>query len=135
MLRLKLADIDQVQVNGDRDRLKQVLLNLVGNAIQYTPQGGEVYMSLAIIGETGCGIIVRDTGPGIPPKTLPYIFERFLFVPRNRAHVRGPAVLGWGFRSCNGSSRTTGERSRLNRKRDKGRPFGLYVLPIIGKPK
>jgi nucleoside-diphosphate-sugar epimerase len=46
-----LNDIDQVMVNGDRDRLKQVFLNLVANAIQYTPQGGDVFLSMSKIGE------------------------------------------------------------------------------------
>ena len=46
-VRLKLANIDQMQMLGDRDRLKQVLLNVVANAIQYTPQAGEVLVSLS----------------------------------------------------------------------------------------
>jgi signal transduction histidine kinase len=45
-VRVHLNEIDQVYVNGDRDRLKQVFINLVANAIQYTPQGGDVYLSL-----------------------------------------------------------------------------------------
>ncbi|HET9587503.1 MAG TPA: histidine kinase dimerization/phospho-acceptor domain-containing protein, partial [Anaerolineales bacterium] len=45
-VRVHLNEIDQVYVNGDRDRLKQVLINLAANAIQYTPQGGEVFLSL-----------------------------------------------------------------------------------------
>ena len=74
---LKIADIDQIQLNGDRDRLKQVLLNLVANAIQYTPQGGDVIMGLARIGDQA-RIIVRDTGPGIPARTCPSSLTGFI---------------------------------------------------------
>ena len=48
---VRLNEIDQAYVNGDRDRLKQVFINLVANAIQYTPQGGDVFLSLEKIGE------------------------------------------------------------------------------------
>jgi heavy metal sensor kinase len=75
-LQLRMTEIDQVQVNGDRDRLKQVLLNLVGNALQYTPAGGQVTLALRKTGERS-QLVVTDTGPGILPQDLPHIFERF----------------------------------------------------------
>ena len=114
---LKIADIDQIQFKGDRDRLKQVLLNLVGNAIQYTPQGGDVRMGLARIGDQA-RIIVRDTGPGIRSEDLPYIFDRFI-AARSRAHVLHRRALAWGFPSQNGLWKITGERSMLNQKKDR----------------
>src|SRR5258706_12282716 len=85
-----LNDIDQLVVNGDRDRLKQVLLNLVANAIQYTPQGGDVFLSLAKVGEQA-RLVVRDTGPGIPPEDLPHILDRFFRPekPRTRSISSG----------------------------------------------
>lgn len=73
---LKLGDMDQVQIIGDRDRIKQVILNLVGNAIQYTPQGGRVTLALQQT-DKFAQIIVNDNGRGIPEEDLPHIFERF----------------------------------------------------------
>jgi two-component system OmpR family sensor kinase len=65
-----------LQVLGDRDALKQVLLALVDNALVHTSPGTAIYLSSAPDGEC-IAISVRDTGPGIPPETLPRIFERF----------------------------------------------------------
>jgi two-component system OmpR family sensor kinase len=63
-------------VTGDPDRLEQALQNLASNALRYTPDGGEIIWSAARSGST-VTVTVRDTGPGIPPEHLPYIFNRF----------------------------------------------------------
>jgi two-component system OmpR family sensor kinase len=82
-LQLRLGDIDQVLVCGDRDRLKQVLVNLVGNGIQYTPAGGEVLVGLGKENNQA-RLTVSDNGPGIPAETLPHIFERFFRAEKSR---------------------------------------------------
>lgn len=90
--RVHLNQIDEAVVNGDRDRLKQVMLNLVANAIQYTPYGGEVFLSLSRIGDQA-RLIVRDTGPGIPARDLPFIFDRFYRAEKSRTRSK---VSGFG---------------------------------------
>lgn len=84
---LKLTEIDEALVSGDRDRLKQVLLNLVSNAIQYTPPGGEVLVSMAKA-DGAVSVTVRDSGPGIPPDDLPHIFERFYRGEKSRSRSK-----------------------------------------------
>lgn len=97
---LKLVEIDQAVVSGDRDRLKQVLINLVSNAIHYTPAGGEVFLSLSRTEDT-VQITVRDTGPGIPAKDLPHIFDRFYRGEKSRTRSKntgfglGLSIADW----------------------------------------
>jgi len=85
---LKIADLDQVRVKGDPDRLKQVMVNLVANAIQHTPATGEVSVSLGK--SDGLAVFtVSDTGPGIPAEDRPFIFERFYRGEKSRKREKG----------------------------------------------
>lgn len=88
-----VVEIDQVCVIGDADRLKQLLWNLIGNALKYTPAGGQVKMSLSKA-EGWARLSVEDSGVGIPPEDLPYIFDRFYRVDKARNRQQGGAGLG-----------------------------------------
>ena len=90
---VSIGEIDQAVVTGDRDRLKQLLLNLVSNAVTYTPEGGRVTLGLARVNEFA-RIAVSDTGVGIPPDELPHIFDRFYRVDKARSRLMGGAGLG-----------------------------------------
>lgn len=94
-INLRLVDIDQMLVTGDRDRLKQVLVNLVGNALQYTPAGGTVTLALRKVGERA-QLIVSDTGTGISPQDLPHIFERFYRSEKSRKRQGSTSGFGLG---------------------------------------
>ena len=65
------------RVHGDRDKLRRVLENLVGNAVKYTSRGGQVAVALKPASDR-IEIVVRDDGPGIPPQLLPRIFDRYV---------------------------------------------------------
>jgi two-component system OmpR family sensor kinase len=90
---VKLVEVDQVTVLGDADRLKQLFLNLVDNAIKYTPEGGSVELSLSKKGGWA-QFEVCDTGIGIPPENLSHIFDRFYRVDKARARAHGGSGLG-----------------------------------------
>lgn len=82
-----------VTVEGDRARLKQVVVNLLDNAIKYTPSGGRV--SLEVRPEHGYAVLeVSDNGPGIPPDALAHVFKRFYRVDGSRSREQGGAGLG-----------------------------------------
>jgi heavy metal sensor kinase len=93
-VQLGIGDIDQAVVLGDRDRLKQLLLNLVSNALKYTPEGERVTLGLTRPAADWARVVVSDTGAGIPPDELPHIFERFYRVDKARARAQGGAGLG-----------------------------------------
>lgn len=79
---------------ADRDRLAQVLLNLVRNAITYTPPGGIVSINLVRADETHVALTVADTGIGIPPEDLDRIFDRFYRTDASRTRASGGFGLG-----------------------------------------
>lgn len=81
------------QVLADKDRIDQVLLNLVGNALQYTPSGGKVTIS-ARAQDGEIHIAVADTGIGIPPEHLPHLFTRFYRVDKSRSRAGGGSGIG-----------------------------------------
>jgi signal transduction histidine kinase len=127
-LHVHLNEIDQVLVTGDRDRLKQVLINLVANAVQYTPPGGEVFISLEKIGEQA-RIICRDTGPGIPAEDLPHIFDRFYRAEKSR--TRGKATgFGLGLSIANWIVERHSGRIEVNSKEGQGTSFAIW-LPVL----
>lgn len=79
---------DIPDVNGDRERIEQVITNIVSNAVKYTPDGGKIDM---LVGTSGKNVFVRvaDNGIGIPEKDLPRLFDRFYRVDKARSRESG----------------------------------------------
>lgn len=88
---LSELDTSLVPVPGDRNRLKQLLLNLLTNAIKYNQRGGKVFIRLARVDDR-VELAVQDTGRGIPRESLPHIFERFYRVPEREGRVGGTGL-------------------------------------------
>ncbi|MGA8941133.1 MAG: phosphate regulon sensor histidine kinase PhoR, partial [Thermoactinomyces sp.] len=81
------------EVEVDKDRLRQILLNLLSNAMNYTPQGGQIKVRATKSSSHFC-LEISDTGIGIPEQDLPRIFERFYRVDKARARDSGGTGLG-----------------------------------------
>ena len=80
-------------VQGDRDKLSQVIINLLSNAMKYIPQGGQINVTLSG-SDSVATLEVSDNGPGIPPEHLPYIFERFYRADASRNRGTGGSGIG-----------------------------------------
>ena len=78
------------KVEADRDRLKQVVINLVGNALKFTPAGGRITLSSSLH-ERSWVLSIEDTGPGIEPEDLPHLFDHF-FRGREQRKVGGTGL-------------------------------------------
>jgi heavy metal sensor kinase len=93
-VRLKLEnDSPPIALNGNQELIRRLILNLLDNAVKYTPAGGEI--SLALARENGnAEIVVRDSGIGIPESAQPRVFDRFYRVDKARARAMGGAGLG-----------------------------------------
>jgi heavy metal sensor kinase len=92
-IHLESSGLRTVVVPGDRGRLKQVIVNLLDNAIRFTPRGGTVTL-LTAREENYLILEVRDTGIGIPPSALQHVFDRFYRVDEARSRDDGGAGLG-----------------------------------------
>ncbi len=80
-------------IHGDAGQLKQLLINLLDNAIRHTPRGGSVTVTLQPSGNKVC-LTVEDTGSGIEPEHLPHVFDRFYRADRARDRESGGTGLG-----------------------------------------
>jgi len=90
---VKCASIQKVFVSGDRARLKQVVVNLLDNAIKYTSRGGAIQLS--VTRQNGHAILdVADSGIGIPSEAVPHVLDRFFRVDKARTRDEGGAGIG-----------------------------------------
>jgi PAS domain S-box-containing protein len=124
------ADVapDLPPVRCDRERVLQVLSNLIGNAVKFTPQGGSV--TVRAVGRQGASVVlaVEDTGPGLDPDVLPRIFER-----RWRADPTSPDGSGLGLYIANGIVQAHGGRMWAESRPGEGSRF-LFTLPVVEAP-
>jgi len=83
-----------VLVNADRQRLNQVLANLLGNTLRYTDEGGQARITLDLLDASRCRIRIDDSAPGVPDAALARMFERFFRVDESRSRAGGGSGLG-----------------------------------------
>jgi len=132
-------------VDADPDRVGQILRNLLTNAVNYTPPGGQITVAAKLAGadasatpvlSSGEGlspwveVSVRDTGIGIAPEHLPYVFERFYRADKSRARVSGGAGLGLAI--VKQLVEAHGGRVWAESAPGSGATFG-FILPVSGQ--
>lgn len=130
-LKLTIGEIDQVLVCGDQDRLKQVMVNLVGNAIKYTPAGGEVIVGVGKE-KNRARITVSNNGPGIPKEDLPHIFERFYRGEKSRTRSRDGKGFGLGLSIAYWIVRNHNGQIEVSSTENEGTTFRIW-LPLFDK--
>jgi len=113
---------------GDQDRLKQVLVNLIGNSIKYTPAGGEIVVGLGKV-DSRARLTVSDNGPGISPEDLPHIFERFYRGEKSRTRQKDGKGFGLGLSIAYWIIRNHGGEIEVESQLGKGTTFCIW-LPL-----
>jgi signal transduction histidine kinase len=116
---------EKCPVNADKTRLRQILINLITNAIKHTPRGGRVSVSAKISPDGGVLFTVEDTGSGIEPEQAKRIFERFYQVPA--AHGRESRGLGLGLNIVEGLVRLHKGRVWVDSEPGIGSKFFVFL--------
>jgi signal transduction histidine kinase len=93
-IRIHLLERDRIQIALDQDKIKQAMINIIGNAIKFTPENGDIYVRIYSSPKETITIEVEDTGIGIPDEDIKYVFDRFYRVDGARARNSGGTGLG-----------------------------------------
>jgi signal transduction histidine kinase len=117
-------------VLGDAQWIKQALINLLDNALHYTPAGGAVTIRMQAVGD-GVVVAVEDTGHGIEPEHLPHLFERFYRTDWARAKDAGGTGLGLPI--VKEIAEAHGGTISVTSQVDKGSVFSLR-FPVLSRP-
>ena len=133
-LDVSMPVMEGATVMGDRTRLRQLFLNLVTNAIKYTPRGGRVELRLARSARGDQAIVsVRDTGIGIAAADLPYVFERFWRADRARSRGAERGGFGLGLAISQYIAQAHGGSLTVQSRLGRGTTFTV-TLPVAGAP-
>jgi heavy metal sensor kinase len=124
---VSISKLDEITVMGDPVRLRQLMLNLVDNAIKYTPEGGQVILSLQRL-NGDANFTVEDTGIGIPPRDIRRIFDRFYRVDKSRSRL--PDGLGLGLSISKWVAEAHGGRLLAESRVGSGSRFTV-ILPAV----
>ncbi len=125
---LHLDVTEEIRLMGDELRLRQLFLNLVANAVNYTPEGGAIEISLAMV-DGEARVTVSDTGIGISAEHLPHIFDRFYRV--DKARNREDGGTGLGLAIVKSLAEAHGGRVEVSSVPDEGTTFTVF-LPARG---
>ena len=124
-----IAFLEQVKINGDEVRLRQMVWNILHNGIKYTQPGGELKVSL--LEESGFALLsIQDTGIGIPEKDLPFIFDRFYRVDKARSKDEGGSGLGLSI--CRHIAEAHKGKIKVESKPGLGTRFKIHI-PSTGR--
>jgi two-component system, OmpR family, sensor kinase len=130
-LKVTMPKVENSVVNGDRTRLRQLFLNLITNAIKYTPRGGDVELRLTA-SEEEATFSVRDTGIGIAAIDLPNIFDRFYRADRVRSRQSERGGFGLGLSISQWIAQAHGGSLSVQSRLHRGSTFTVS-LPVYGR--
>lgn len=129
LLSLNIPESYHLYIEGNEDQIYRMLLNLVNNAIKYTPVGGEVKINISVNNNLGF-ITIEDTGFGIPAADIPHIFDRFYRVNLDRSRNTGGSGLGLAIALAIVQAHKG--KLEVQSQVDKGSKFTV-ILPLVSK--
>jgi two-component system OmpR family sensor kinase len=123
---------EEMPLRGDEDLLRRMILNLLDNAIKYTPDGGRIRLKIGR--EEGSAVLdVVDDGIGIPPEALPHVFKRFFRVDGSRSRERGAGGAGLGLAIVKSICDAHGARLEVSSTPGQGSRFRVRQ-PLASEP-